>query len=228
MNLFSAGLVSNSWKKEGLHSLTKKLRLSPSSTCSLLNSKLQHSFFIPTGKSLWHNEVSFARTTKKRNDAHAHTHIHTFWQRHVEVETVCTSKMPDTVYQNQKGQLNQRRLPGVLSLFKDKGTRNTWPAPPVFSYIKNTRFWEWMWCCHDFLVYRVRLLEPGDAFLPACCRMACVCFFFSFFAKQNLEWRIYDCSTQATPLLIISFNASNHQDVLKKNSFYLKPVWSTL
>lgn len=74
-----------------------------------------------------------------------------------------------------------------------------------------------MWCCHDFLVYRVRLLEPGDAFLPACCRMACVVVFF--FAKQNLEWRIYDFSTQTTPLLINSFNASNHRDVLKKNGY---------
>lgn len=46
-----------------------------------------------------------------------------------------------------------------------------WSVFPVFCYIKNTRFWRWMWSCHDFLAYRIRLLKPGycsDTFLPAC------------------------------------------------------------
>lgn len=60
---------------------------------------------------------------------------------------------------------------------KGKGTRNTRPVLPVFSYIKNTRVWRRMWSCHDFLVYRIRLLKPGcrsDTSLPGCCVLGCV------------------------------------------------------
>lgn len=76
------------------------------------------------------------------------------------------------------GQLNLRRLPGpvwdFLSLFEAHPKHMT--CTSVFSYIKNTRVWRWMWSCHDFLLYRVRLLQPGyrsDTFWTACCVLGC-------------------------------------------------------
>lgn len=117
----------------------------------------KHSFIIPTGKSLWQLLTFFFCKNKKM--IHMHTHTLTFW--HLGVQTVRTWNRH--LHQNEKvGQLNLGRLPGPVGW----GTRNTWPVLPVFSYIKNTRFWRWMWSCHHFVPYELLLKEDSSTSLP--------------------------------------------------------------
>lgn len=108
---------------------------------------------------------------------HTQTHTHTIW--HLQAcNLYALATLPDIVHQNQRGSTKPTATPRTCetSCHFSKRARNTWPALLVFSYIKNTRFWRWMWSCHDFLLYRIRLLQPGyrsDTCLPACCVLGC-------------------------------------------------------
>lgn len=146
---------------------------------------------------------------------HTHTHTHILTPSRWSVNCVHFKNARHCVPKS-KGQPNQRRLPGVPSLFKDKGTRNRRPVLPVFSYIENTRFWEWMWCCRDFSSLQSKTTETRWCISTSLLQGGL------FLAKQNLEWRIYSFSAQATPLLSNSFNASNDQDVQSRWGFVLK------
>lgn len=128
----------------------------------------KHSFIKPTGKSLWQlltDIIKFSLQEWKMIHMHTLTHILTL----IGVQTVCTRNTARHCVPKLKGgQLNQRRLRGPVWDFLSLSKRAR-PVLPVFGYIKNTRFWRWMWRWIS-----TSLLCDG-----------------LFLAEQILEWRVY-------------------------------------